>query len=167
VGHLATQAVADRVRIPALSPATVRIVIEGGQMKRKNRKIPDVRIVDQVRQASRNGNRLATVIGFVGGGWVPIATYLLAHREVGWGSWGPALKWVLVAGGLLFSAKTIYQWGASAFADRAKALGFVLLLEGVMVCSNDRALGLSALALLIGINGIATGVSLAVKQRLA
>ena len=42
----------------------------------------------------------------------------------------------IVAGGLLYSAKTVYAWGKLAFHTAAKALGFVVLLEGVMILSQ-------------------------------
>jgi hypothetical protein len=38
----------------------------------------------------------------------------------------------LVLGGQLFSAKTVYQWASVALEDRAKAAGFVVMLEGTL-----------------------------------
>ena len=68
---------------------------------------------------------------------------------------------ILVLGGLLFSAKTVWQWAHQAFANDAwKATGFVVLLEGVMTLSQIPALAIAALVLLTAINGIATGVVL-------
>lgn len=66
----------------------------------------------------------------------------------------------LVLGGLLFSAKTVFAWGALAFRDRWKAAGFVVLLEGVMITSSVPMLALTLLAILVAINGIATGCTL-------
>jgi uncharacterized membrane protein len=99
---------------------------------------------------------LATLVGCVLGGFVPLASYVLAHLP----SPSTAL-WGLVVGGLLFSAKTVWQWGLLAFADPWKASGFVLLIEGVMVLSPVPWLAVTALALLVAINAIATGCTLA------
>lgn len=42
-----------------------------------------------------------------------------------------------------------------------KALGFTVLLEGVMTCSGQQWLAITALCYLCTINAIATGVTLA------
>lgn len=123
---------------------------------RTTRKAPAV--VAQVRSAV--GSPIALALGCILGGFVPLASYVLAHLPA------PAwYLWALVAGGLLFSAKTVYQWGAAAFADAWKAGGFVLLLEGVMTYAPVPWLALSALGVLVGINAIATGCALAGVER--
>lgn len=121
-----------------------------------------VGVVEQVRVALRPGARLAFVVGMLLGGFVPVATFVLAHAELVHGRplWlQPAAAFV--AGGLLFSAVTMYRWGRLAFDVRAKAVGFVLLLEGTMVTSSTRWLSLVALAYLVLINGVATACNLA------
>lgn len=118
-------------------------------------------VVEQVRLALRRGSRLAFALGVLLGGFVPIATFQISHTEL---STARAL-WTqpaafFVAGGLLFSAVTMYRWGVLAFALRAKALGFVVLLEGAMVTSQTRWLALAALCYLAAINGVATACNL-------
>jgi hypothetical protein len=90
-----------------------------------------------------------------------VASYWLAHHELsrGW------VVYALVAGGLLFSAMTVVRWAASAFGSHAKAVGFTVLLEGVLLYSNTDWLALAALAYLVGINAIATGVRLALEGK--
>jgi hypothetical protein len=68
---------------------------------------------------------------------------------------------LIVLGGLLFSAFTVYHWCRQAFRSRVKAVGTVLLLEGVMITSHTAWLALVALGYLIAINGIATACNLA------
>lgn len=115
-------------------------------------------VVDQIRQACKERNRLATFLGFLLGGFVPIASYVVAHFEI-----DPAvavyaqLPSLLVLAGLVYSAKTVYSWGQLAFASGAKATGFVLLIEGVMVTSTSPGLAMTALGYLVVINGLATG----------
>jgi hypothetical protein len=91
----------------------------------------------------------------------PLDTFTLAHGEV---QEHPE-KWVLVAGGLLFSATTVMTFGRAAFGQATKALGFTVLLEGVMVWSSTVGLSLAALLLLTGINALATGTNLALDHR--
>lgn len=121
-------------------------------------------IVAQTRAALRPGSRLATLLGATLGSFVPVATWVLAHREI-----NPALPlWkqfgsLLVAGGLAYSATNVFSWGRLAFRSPVKAAGFVVLLEGVLVGSSTHWLSLAALAVLAGINAIATGAILSTE----
>lgn len=110
---------------------------------------------------------IAGLVGAMLGGWVPLATFTVAHEDLLVGE--PTLQSLcrpaaaLVAGGLLYSAKTVWQWGRLAFDDAWKATGFVLLLEGVMIFANGW-LAHSALCYLALINAIATGCRLALRH---
>jgi hypothetical protein len=121
-------------------------------------------VVKQVRIALRPANRLASFLGAVLGGGVPVASYQLAHHEVtrALPLWAQLPAW-LVAGGLLFSALTVYQWGRLAFGSPYKALGFAVLLEGVLVASTTPWLSLGALGYLVAINGTACGCILSTR----
>lgn len=122
-------------------------------------------VVDQVVLACSPRNRLATVLGFVLGGVVPIATYGEAHLDLDWAQ--PLhcqTATYLVLGGLAFSAKTVFSWSLRAFRDGWKAGGFVVLLEGVMVTSHVPFLPLVLLAILVAVNGIATGCALSLDR---
>jgi hypothetical protein len=119
-------------------------------------------VVAQVRTALKPHNRLATVLGAALGGFIPLASFTVSHNEVK-SLWSlPAL---LVLGGLVYSAKTVYAWGKMAFASGAKALGFTVLVEGVMTCSGVPWLSHTALGYLIAINAVATGCTLALPPR--
>lgn len=130
--------------------------------------VTQLSIVEQVREAGKRQNRMATAAGFILGGFVPSASFILAHYEVDPQSplWlqMPAL---LVLAGLVYSAKTVFDWARVAFKNPAKAVGFVVLLEGVMTFSTTVALAYVALALLVAINGIATGCNLALDTKAA
>jgi len=120
-------------------------------------------VVAQVKTAFRANNRLAAVIGAFLGGFVPVATYTVAHYEHSGKIW--ALPSALVLGGLLYSALTVFQWARKAFQSPVKAVGFVLLIEGTMVVSQIQWLSVLALVYLVGINAIATGCVLALEKR--
>lgn len=123
-------------------------------------------IVGQVRLSFRRRNRLATVLGMVLGGFVPVASFVLAHQEIvpGKSMLFQVPCW-LVVGGLTYSAKTVFDWARAAFSLRLKALGFVVLLEGVMTGANTTWLAYAALAILVAINSISAGCQLAVRTK--
>ena len=118
-------------------------------------------IVDMVKRAGHKKNRIAMVAGFVAGGWIPIVTYLVSHFHV---EAQPQL-WLLVSGGLTYSAMTVFSWAKIAFRHPLKALGFVVLLEGAMTFVPDGWIGLPSLGLLVLINGLATGTNLVNDSR--
>jgi hypothetical protein len=120
-------------------------------------------VLDQVAQATRAHNRLAFAIGALLGGFIPVASYTVCHLEC---PQQPAL-WVLVVAGFAYSAITVYQWASIAFKHWAKALGFVVLTEGVIFFSTTHWLSFVALAVLVSINGIATATNLIADRRLA
>jgi uncharacterized membrane protein HdeD (DUF308 family) len=118
-------------------------------------------VVGQVQIAFKRKNRLATLIGFVLGGFIPLASYTVAHRALNEEIHVLLqLNAYIVLGGLIYSAITVFTWAVLAFQNRLKAFGFVLLLEGVMTFVAIPWLSLTALALLVGINGVATGCNL-------
>jgi hypothetical protein len=69
----------------------------------------------------------------------------------------------VVLGCALFSAITVYKFGRATFNDSRKALGFVLAIEGVMIVSTG-ATSAVALAVLIAINALANGSSIALAR---
>jgi hypothetical protein len=121
-------------------------------------------VVDQVRLAFARGHRLATLIGFVFGGAPSSLAYYLVHEQIpdltvyDWRLWATI---AVVCGGLLFSLRTVYQWGVLALSSKPKAFGFCLIVEGAMIVALHAAVSLSALTILVLINGIATGTTLA------
>lgn len=117
-------------------------------------------IVDQVRIALEPSYRMATFIGALLGAVVPVSTFAVLHGELGdLAAYDPRL--LIVIGGLLYSALTVYRWGRMAFGSVVKAIGFTVLLEGVMTLSDQPWLSGVALGYLCLINAIATGVTLA------
>ncbi|HTA90057.1 MAG TPA: hypothetical protein VK745_10790 [Polyangiaceae bacterium] len=116
-------------------------------------------VVAQVRRAFARGNRLAAFVGFLLGGFVPLAVYVIARGESGSFS-GHERAWAIITGGLVYSARTVFEWARLAFTSAVKSVGFVVLLEGVMVTSSTRWLALAALGYLIAINGTATACTL-------
>lgn len=120
----------------------------------------EIGIIGQVKAAT--SNPIALLVGCLLGGFIPLATYFVAHESQQFTFW--SLTTALVLGGLLYSAKTVWQWGKLAFACPYKASGFVLLVEGVMVTSHISWLSVAALCYLIAINAAATGCLLAQKD---
>src|SRR5882757_9919598 len=113
-------------------------------------------IISQINIAARNP--LPAVIGALLGALVPSATFMVGHYELT--SWTEP-KALIVLGGLVFSALTVFRWGRLAFGSPVKALGFVILAEGVMTFCSTAWLSLVALGYLVLINAIATGCTIA------
>lgn len=115
-------------------------------------------VIDQIRIAMKNP--LAAFAGFILGGFVPVATFSISHLDK---TLNEYVMWALVIGGLIYSALTVFGWAKSAFDNALKAVGFVVLIEGVMTLSGLPMLSYAALGLLVVINGIATGANLSIK----
>lgn len=113
-------------------------------------------IIAQIYIAARNP--LPAVIGALLGALVPSATFMVGHYELS--SWTEP-KALIVMGGLVFSALTVFRWGRLAFGSPVKALGFVVLAEGVMTFCSTAWLSVVALGYLVLINAIATGCTIA------
>lgn len=134
--------------------------VVGGRQKAPNGVVDDVIIATAAR------NRLATTLGFILGGFVPLGSYTVAHHEITAFNLTNLAPLLMVLGGLAYSALTVYQWGNKAFESKFKAFGFVVLIEGIMTLSNITWLSIAALVLLVSINGISTGTKLALKRTL-
>jgi hypothetical protein len=123
---------------------------------RQPRRAAPPSIISQIEIAARNP--LPALIGALLGALVPSATFMIGHYELT--SWVEP-KALIVLGGLVFSALTVFRWGRLAFGSPVKALGFVILAEGVMTFCSTAWLSLVALGYLVLINAIATGCSIA------
>jgi hypothetical protein len=125
----------------------------------------------KIRTALARRNLLATVIGAIKGGAIPFGTFTLFHLEMHNDPW--QAKGLIVLGGLVYSAKTVFGWCKQVFRkedgapDTLKALGWCVGIEGFMTCSDTFWLNCAALALLILVNAVATGVSLALEDEAA
>jgi hypothetical protein len=126
---------------------------------RKASPVKGVNVLDQLRLACKRENALGTGFGFVIGGAIPVGIFSVAHYEAGIRSWHEMVMLVICLGGLLFSAKTVVQWAHEAFDDRIKAVGFVVILEGIMTLSHLEYLTYGALCILTIINAVATGIT--------
>lgn len=107
-------------------------------------------------------SRAGLVGGTVLGGFVPVSSYTLVHsgneQAALW-----SLPMLLVLGGLLYSAPTVWEW-ARSFCGPVKAFGFVLLLEGILVASPVPWLAAVALVLLAAVNALVLATKLGTKR---
>lgn len=119
-------------------------------------------VIDQIAQATKKTHRLPLIAGCLIGGFIPTASYTLVHHEAEQSPW----MWVLVVAALGYSALTVFDWARIAFKHPVKAIGFVVLIEGVMTFSHTTWLSMAALVMLVGINGAATACNLIADRRL-
>ena len=118
-------------------------------------------LLHDLRTARANPGPFA--LGGALGGFVPVAAYVLSHHELraadgSWNLWQPITPVVFAC--LLFSVRTVLEWGRRSFGDPLKAVCLVVALEGVMVLSITDVLSWVALAQLVLINAIATACTL-------
>ena len=123
-------------------------------------------VVTQLECAIRRPQ--ATLIGALVGGLVPWFARTLAHDQLPatWSAGNRGLAMVMLAvvlGCAVFSAITVYKFGRATFGDTRKALGFTLAIEGVMLVSTGVTSAV-ALAVLIAINALANGASIALAR---
>ena len=86
---------------------------------------------------------------------MPVATWTLVHMEaINFG------RLILVTGGSIFSGLSVFGWCQVIFGHRLKALGFTVLLEGVMLLSTTMWLSVCALLLLVTVNSVFAAVAL-------
>jgi hypothetical protein len=117
-------------------------------------------IVDIVWQTF-TGSKVAAIIGFSFGGFVPVGIYTICHHEL---TDVYSFLGLIALGGLVYSATTVYQWAKLLFKNPFKAVGFTLLLEGIMVFSHITWLSVIALCYLVFINGVAGAVEASKKK---
>ena len=125
--------------------------------------------VGQARIALKSENRLATFIGLLLGGVIPVASFSVAHYAIDLNSnifVQPTSYFVL--GGLCFSAPTVFSWLRACFSGSIlKSLGWIILIEGIMVYPLPemlRPLAWTSLFFLVAINSVATGCNLSAKK---
>ncbi|CAM6053516.1 unnamed protein product [Sphagnum tenellum] len=149
-------------------------------------------VVDQLRIAGKHPRVM--VPGFIVGGFIPLGVFFLTHFLVSQATTLSGLMasvmanpiyWGFITGGLVVSAKTVITWTTTCFSgDRAKAVAFTVFSEGFMsfvhapMPSGDwhdfsgwavfiavNAYSIGTLAVLVGINGVASGCNLVLETR--
>lgn len=90
------------------------------------------------------------IIAALAAGFLPIASYVIAHVEAT--QEGKSYLYGLVACALAYSAPTLAKWSEKWAGHAVKAWGFTILLECVSVLSHIQWLNLSGLAILVIIN---------------
>jgi len=124
-------------------------------------------ILTQIHLALGKGYRAAAIIGALTGGGVTYCTHAMARGDLATTPWESGhYAWflgrlALVLGGLLFSILTTYSFGRSAFGSGWLAVGFLVLMDGVMVASAQPQLEWFATVLLIAIEAVTTGCTVA------
>lgn len=101
------------------------------------------------------------VIAAVAAGFLPVASYVIAHIEApttaAYAMLGFEFRplYLLVLAALVYSAPTLVKWADSWTHSPVKSVGFAVLLEGVMVFSHLLPLNLTGLFILVAINSTA------------
>lgn len=98
-------------------------------------------------------NSLERIFCALAASFIPCAAWFVAHFEIekGFSDWKNPL-WVIVLAALCYSAPSVAGWAKSWAGSWTKAIGFTVLLEGVLVSLHSPWFHGSALFLLSGIN---------------
>jgi VIT1/CCC1 family predicted Fe2+/Mn2+ transporter len=131
--------------VTAIKPAAKELSMTPNAVAKRARAKAKPKAIKVSAAQKRNLNQLFAALA---AGFLPIASFVLAHYEV---KTDPRL-WVLVAAALVFSAPTLAAWAQRWCVHSYKAWGFTGLLEGVMVLSHIQALSFAGLAILVLIN---------------
>lgn len=121
-------------------------------------------LIDFVKFCFTRENIPATVVALIFGGFIPFAVWWLSHKQLDvtslkTGNFSSVVAIPLILGGLAYSATTVVELSTLAFHKRAKAWGFTILLEGVLLGASTTWLSISALVYLILLNAVGTAVS--------
>ena len=102
--------------------------------------------------------KLETILAAVAAAFVPVGVFVTSHKALTTGS---APLAVLSIAGLVYSIPSVVAWAQKWTGHRAKAIGFTVMLEGIMTISGEPWLAGIALAILAGVNAMiaATNVS--------
>lgn len=135
--------------------ANISTVAEFPQSKPKRKPRPVL--------TTQHKRSVQAVMAGIAAGFLPVASYVIAHIE----AQSNPMLYALVAAALIYSAPTLATWamrwtGGKGGWNIAKACGFTVLLEGVMVLSHIIWLSLTGLAILVSINAV-TAYSKAIK----
>lgn len=102
-------------------------------------------------------HKRTALFGALWGGFMPFGAYWTVHHDLhSLDSWREYVLVPMVAACLLFSVRTVWQWGFRSSGERIKASCWVIALEGLMIASPTQWLAVVALFYLIGINAVAT-----------
>ena len=104
--------------------------------------------VAKLKITPANSRTFGQGLAAVSAGFLPLASFIIAHQEVA----SRPYLWCLVAAGLAFSAPTLSEWAQRWCKSVWKAWGFTILLEGVMIFSSTTYLSIGGLAILMSIN---------------
>lgn len=121
-------------------------------------------VVEQVVHALKPGGRIAALMGLVMGGCAPAFTFGIVHFALPSHPGLNIILWIIVGGGLLFSAPKVFKWFRSAMGSNFEALGAVMFLEGIMTFAPGVYLPASALTVLVFINAIYSACRLQIKK---
>jgi hypothetical protein len=119
-------------------------------------------IIGQIQDTFRAGEKLSATLGLVTGAFAPTGVFAITHGCLTEAPlYVQPLAWI-AGGGLVFSAMTVVTWANTMFRNPVKAVGWTLLIEGIMTFAPHQLLWLSygCLALLVFVNAVANACNL-------
>lgn len=103
---------------------------------------------------STTSNKFETLLASAAASFIPVGVFFTSHKAL----LGPiSTTWPLVVislAGLIYSIPSVVTWAQSWTGSKAKAIGFTVMLEGLMVGSGEMWLSVISLLLLGGVNAM-------------
>lgn len=111
-------------------------------------------IVRSMKTTTTTSNKLETLLASAAASFIPVGVFFTSHKALGMSLSQSWPLWIISIAGLIYSIPSVVSWAQSWTGTRSKAIGFTVMLEGLMVLSGEMWLSVVALLLLGGVNAM-------------
>ena len=99
-------------------------------------------------------NKFETLLASAAASFIPVGVFFTSHKAMGTSLSQAWPLWIISVAGLIYSIPSVVAWATSWTGSKAKAIGFTVMLEGLMVGSGEMWLSVVSLLLLGGVNAM-------------
>jgi len=105
-------------------------------------------------KVTKNTNNFETVLASIAASFIPVGVFFTSHKALAGHISTTWSLWIISLAGLAYSIPSVVTWAQSWTGSKAKAIGFTIMLEGLMVGSGEPWLSIISLILLGGVNAM-------------
>lgn len=99
-------------------------------------------------------NKFETLLASAAASFIPVGVFFTSHKALA-GSFSSTWPLMVISlAGLIYSIPSVVAWAQTWTGTRSKAIGFTVMLEGLMVGSGEMWLSIISLFLLGGVNAM-------------
>jgi len=107
-----------------------------------------------MKQITKNSNRFEIILASIAASFIPVGVFFTSHKALSGHISTTWSLWIISLAGLAYSIPSVVTWAQSWTGSKAKAIGFTIMLEGLMVGSGEPWLSIISLILLGGVNAM-------------